>query len=62
MHLCVPVVVRVSHGRSYSYLNGTRGSDTYAGWMPRKREGPETASESVPATGFTPDVAPPVTR
>lgn len=55
--VCASCCAGFSHSRSYC-LNGTRGSDTYAGRMPGTRVGPETASES----GFAPDVAPPVTR
>lgn len=59
--VCVSCCVGFTHSRSYC-LNDTRGSDTYAGWMPGTRAGPESASESGPAAGFAPDVAPPVTR
>lgn len=55
-----------THSRSYC-LNGTLGGrggtgHTCAGRMPGTRAGPGTASESVPAAGFAPDVTPPVTR
>lgn len=59
--VCASCCAGFTHSRSYC-LNGTRGSDTYGGRMPGTSVGPETGSESVPAAGFVPDVAPPVTR
>lgn len=59
--VCASCYAGFTHGRSNSYLNDTRGSDTYARRTPGTRAGPETASKSVPATGFAPDVALPVT-
>lgn len=58
--VCASCYAGFTHSRSYC-LNGTRGSDTYAGQIPRTHAGPETPSEPVPAAGFAPDVAPPVT-